>query len=249
EKAISIKHDYHEAFYNMGNTYNELNEYSESIKCYEKAISIKPDKHEAFYNMGNAYDELQEYSESIKSYEKAISIKHDYHEAFYNMGLAYRKLNEYSESIKCYEKAISIKHDYHEAFNNMGFAYDELQEYLESIKCYEKAIAIKHDYSSPYINLGFTLFKTGNFPKAENILKQGIELGSIDLNNMNLGHVYLTQDKETAALVCYVKAYNAFDNKEQYWEGMEDDFQYLEHHGVSKAYYRGILEKIKSRVE
>ncbi|MEM7369381.1 MAG: tetratricopeptide repeat protein, partial [Bacteroidota bacterium] len=55
EKAIEIKPDDHQAFYNMGIAYDDKGERDKAISCYEKAIEIKPDLHQAFYNMGNAY--------------------------------------------------------------------------------------------------------------------------------------------------------------------------------------------------
>jgi tetratricopeptide (TPR) repeat protein len=51
KKAIKIKPDFHEAYYNMGDAYNGLGKYQKAIKAYKKAIKIKPDFHKAYYKM------------------------------------------------------------------------------------------------------------------------------------------------------------------------------------------------------
>ncbi len=142
KKAIEIKPDKHEAYYNMGNAYGKLGEYQKAINAYQKAIEIKPDDNKAYYNMGNAYDELKEYQKAINAYQKAIEIKPDYDGAYNNMGVAYNKLKEYQKAINVYQKAIEIKPDNHGAYYNMGNAYGELKEYQKAINAYQKASAI-----------------------------------------------------------------------------------------------------------
>ena len=87
-KAIAIKSDYIEAFYNMGVTLKEQGKLEEAIKAYNKAIAIKPDYVEAFYNMGNALKDQGQLEEAIEAYNKALTIKPDYAEAYNNMGNA-----------------------------------------------------------------------------------------------------------------------------------------------------------------
>ena len=61
-KAIEIKSDNHEAYFNWGSVLGNLAKtkdgkeaedlYQQSFDKYRKAIEIKPDKHEAYYNWG-----------------------------------------------------------------------------------------------------------------------------------------------------------------------------------------------------
>ena len=46
KKALAIKPDYAEAYYNMGNALKEQGKLEEAIEAYNKALAIKPD-HEA----------------------------------------------------------------------------------------------------------------------------------------------------------------------------------------------------------
>ena len=54
KKALYVKPDYAEAYYNMGVVLQEQGKLEEAIEAYTKALSIKPDYAEAYYNMGVA---------------------------------------------------------------------------------------------------------------------------------------------------------------------------------------------------
>ena len=195
--------------------------------------------------MGIAYSDLGNKEKAIECYEKAIEIKPDYALVFNNMGSTYDAKGNKEKAIECYEKAIEIKPDDALAFNNMGSAYDDLGNKDKAIECYEKAIEIKPDYEYAWMSLGWLSLKSGNLQKAHEALFKSVELGSIDFGNMNLGHVYLCQNEISKALECYQISKTNFSSEEDFWEGMEDDFQYLEQYGVSKEVYQDILKQIR----
>ena len=74
QKAIEIKHDYHESYNNMGNVYAKLKECQKALEAYQKATKIKPDKYEAYYNMGFTYDLMENFDKAIENYYTAIEI-------------------------------------------------------------------------------------------------------------------------------------------------------------------------------
>jgi tetratricopeptide (TPR) repeat protein len=245
QKAIDIKPDYHEAFHNMGNAYDDKGDKDKAMEWYQKAIEIKPDFHEAFNNMGLVYFNKGDKDKAIECYQKAIEIKPDFHEAFYNLGLAYSNEGDKDKAIECYQKAIDIKPDKYEAFNNMGSAYDDKGDKDKAIECYQKAIEIKPDYQEAFGSLGFCLIIIGSIKEAETILLKAIELGDNDTSNMNLGHVYLCKNEEEKAIECYKTSLSHFENKDNFWQGMKDDYQYLVQYGITEAYYQSVLEKIR----
>ncbi|MDA8760807.1 tetratricopeptide repeat protein [Amylibacter sp.] len=118
-KALSIKPDSADAYYNMGIALQEKNKPEEAIEAYNKALSIKPDCADAYNNMGVALKDQGKLEEAIEAYKKALSIKPDYVSAFYNMGIAFKKQNKLEEAIEAYKKALFIKPDYADGYNNM----------------------------------------------------------------------------------------------------------------------------------
>ena len=122
KKAITIKPDYAEAHYNMGNALKEQGKLNEALEAYNKIISIKPDYAAAHNNMGIALQDLGKLDEAIEAYKKAVSINPTYSEAHYNMGNALKDLGKLEEAQEAYNKAVSINPTYSEAYNNMGVA-------------------------------------------------------------------------------------------------------------------------------
>jgi tetratricopeptide (TPR) repeat protein len=121
-KALAIKPDLAETYYNLGNALKDQGKLEEAVDAYNKAISLKPDLADAYYNMGNALKDQGKLEEAVDAYNKAISIKPDHAEAYYNMGIALKDQGKLEEAVDAYNKAISIKPDHAEAYNNMGLA-------------------------------------------------------------------------------------------------------------------------------
>ena len=165
-KALAIKPDYAEAYYNMGNALKEQGKLEEAIEAYNKALAIKPDYADAYNNMGNALKEQGKLEEAIEAYNKALAIKPDYAEAYNNMGIALQEQGKLEEAIEAYNKALAIKPDYAEAYNNMGNALKEQGKLEEAIEAYNKALAIKPDYAEAYNNMGNALKEQGKLEEA-----------------------------------------------------------------------------------
>ena len=165
-KALAIKPDYAEAYYNMGNALKDQGKLEEAIEAYNKALSIKPDYAEAYNNMGNALQDQGKLEEAIEAYNKALAIKPDYAEAYYNMGIALQEQGKLEEAIEAYNKALAIKPDYAEAYYNMGNALKEQGKLEEAIEAYNKALAIKPDYAEAYNNMGNALQEQGKLEEA-----------------------------------------------------------------------------------
>ena len=121
-KALSIKLDYADANYNMGNALVEEHKLEEAIEAYNKAISIKPDYVDAYYNMGNILQDQGKLEEAIEAYNKAISIKPDHVDAYYNMGIALQNQSKLEEAIEAYNKALDIQPDNADIHHNLSFA-------------------------------------------------------------------------------------------------------------------------------
>ncbi len=116
DKAIEIKPDDHEAWYNRGISLDDLGRNEEAIGSFDKAIEIKPDDHEAWYGRGVSLYALGRNEEAIASYDKAIEFKPDDHEAWYGRGFSLDALGRKEEAIGSFDKASEIKPDDANAF-------------------------------------------------------------------------------------------------------------------------------------
>ena len=77
DRAIQLKPDFAEAYYNRGLALVELKRFEEALQSYDRAIQLKPDFAEAYSNRGIALDELKRFEEALQSYDRAIQLKPD----------------------------------------------------------------------------------------------------------------------------------------------------------------------------
>ena len=110
-KALAIKPNYAEAYYNVGNALKDQGKTNEAIKAYKKAIKIKPNYAEAHYNVGTVLQDQGKIEEAAEAYKKAVKVKPDYAEAYFNKGvilLDQDKLEEATKTLKRLSRSSQI---------------------------------------------------------------------------------------------------------------------------------------------
>ncbi|MEG4391910.1 tetratricopeptide repeat protein [Microcoleus sp. BROC3] len=184
DKALEIKPDKDEAWYNRGIALGNLGRWEEAIASYDKALEIKPDKDEAWYNRGNTLGNLGRWEEAIASYDKALEIKPDQHEAWYNRGIALGNLGRGEEAIASYDKALEFKPDDDAAWNNRGIALGKLGRWEEAIASYDKALEIKPDFDNAFYNKACCYALQSQIDQAIQNLQQAINLNPDEYREM-----------------------------------------------------------------
>ncbi|MGE0636681.1 MAG: SIR2 family protein [Bacteroidia bacterium] len=143
-EAISIKHDFHEAWYNWGTVLSNLarlkdnNEklFEEAFKKYDNAIKIKPNFYEAWSNWAiylcdyailKGFDEKL-FAKAFEMYEQAIKINPLSFESWFNYATDLSKFAEHrgndqklhKQAFEKYARALEIKPNEEEVWYNWG---------------------------------------------------------------------------------------------------------------------------------
>ena len=153
KKAIALKPDYIEAYYNLGAAFQRIHKLDDATECYEKAITLKHSYPEAHNNLGIIMLERNQLDIAVKSFEWAVAYNPNYAEAYNNLGAVYQELNQFENAIKQYQKAITINPEYAQAFNNLGCSCEILGFENEALIHYEKAITCNPGFAEAYRNL------------------------------------------------------------------------------------------------
>jgi tetratricopeptide (TPR) repeat protein len=161
EKAITIKPDYAEAYYNLGVTLQEVGQIDTALKSYEKALAIKHEYPLAHNNLGNILFDLGSLDSAVDHFEWAVAFSPNYAEAHNNLGVVERQQAKFDQAIKSFEKAIDIQPTYTQAHYNLGNTLHELGQLETAIKSYKKVIAVKPDYAEAHNNLGIAYQQIG----------------------------------------------------------------------------------------
>ena len=112
DRALEIKPDFHEAWYNRGIALGNLGRFEEAIASYDRALEIKPDYHEAWNNRGVALGNLGRFEQAIASYDQAIKINSNYANAYYNKACCYGLQNNVELAIENLQRAINLDVEY-----------------------------------------------------------------------------------------------------------------------------------------
>ena len=178
DKALEVKPDNHEAWYNRGVALSALGRNDDAITSYDKALEVKPDKHEAWNNRGVALSALGRNDDAITSYDKALEVKPDYYRAWDNRGDALMHLERYEEAIAGYNQAIEINPEYPFPWQSRGFALMQLRQLDVAHESFDQAILLKPDDDRAYYDKACCYGLQNQIDSAIATLQQAITLDS-----------------------------------------------------------------------
>ena len=186
EKAISIKPNYFEAHYNLGQSNHKLGKLDRAVRSYKKVVDIKPEfavnhtnkilRVVYFFSKGQILDAL----EVLK-----ILIKNNPNDALlFNMiGGCYAALGEADMSIQNYEKALALKPNYaipKHMMNSLtgNTSKEPPKEYVKNLfddyaQKFNDSLVEKLQYKLPFIIKEF-IYKLNN---SKSKFKKVIDLG------------------------------------------------------------------------
>ena len=139
DKAIRLKPDFTEAYYNRGIAKEGLGQYQDAIADFDEAIRLKPNFAEAHHSRGIAKAGLGQHQDAIADFDEAIRLNPNFAEAYHGRGNTKADLGEYQAAIVDYDEAIRLKPDDAAAYNDRGAAYAKLDRVAEARTDFEKA--------------------------------------------------------------------------------------------------------------
>ena len=102
EKAVELKPEFTEAYYNIGISYIELGKHKDSAKVLKRVIQLDPDNANAYYGLGYAYYSLKKYDDALTAFKHSIELKPDNAFAHSKIGLVYTAKGNRKEAMNHY---------------------------------------------------------------------------------------------------------------------------------------------------
>ena len=127
------------AWYDKGYSFGLLENYEESIACFDEAIKLNPEDSAAWYYKGVSLGLLENYEEAIACYDEAIKLNPEYSAAWKNKGYSLASLGRYKEAIVCFDEVIKLDPEDSAAWKNKGTALKTLGRDEEAEQCFAKA--------------------------------------------------------------------------------------------------------------
>lgn len=150
-RAIAIKKDYFDAYFNLANALKANNNFIDAIKNLDKCAALNPNNSDVYNNRGNIYAEnLKDFHRGLDDYQKAIEISPKSWRAFNNIGLALKKLNLFEDSLKNFKIANKLNPDNSEIILNIAELYSYDFKYIEALKYYKQAYLLNYEKGYSY---------------------------------------------------------------------------------------------------
>ena len=190
-------------FYNyIGDYKKAINFHRQSLAIF-KQIGDRVSLGNELNNLGVAYSQLGNYVKAIDFYQQSLIIAKEFNigisiaVTLTNIGEGYYFLGNYKKAIDFHQQSLTIlkKMGFNSlkgglpfdnlkayALNNLGIVYASLKDYKTAIKLQQQSLVIAKETSDRRVegealnDLGHAFFKSGNLVKAENVLKQAIEV-------------------------------------------------------------------------
>ena len=102
-KAIELKPDYSDAFYNLGNVLRQDKKIEEAISSFNNALAIEPNYIAAQFNLGVSLQELGELDDAADEYEELLPKNPNNFEARTNLGYIYQNLEQFEDAAEQYD--------------------------------------------------------------------------------------------------------------------------------------------------
>jgi tetratricopeptide (TPR) repeat protein len=169
-QVVSETPDDADAWYLLGRTkYNE-NEFATAISNFERALALRPRYVEAQNNIGLCWKELNEHDKARAAFETAIDWQGDAPvdaQPFLNLGALLANAGKNEEALSFLMKAVSLAPKNPSVHEELGKVYLAKNKLPEAQAELEQAVALAPDASALHYKLGQILRKEGQNDRAQ----------------------------------------------------------------------------------
>jgi tetratricopeptide (TPR) repeat protein len=169
-QVVSEAPDDADAWYLLGRTkYNE-NEFAAAISAFERALALRPRYLEAQNNIGLCWRELNEPDKAQAAFQAAIDWQGDAPidaQPFLNLGTLLANAGKNDEALPFFMKAVSLSPKNPSVHEELGKVYLAMNKLSDAQAELEQAVALAPDASALHYKLGQILRKEGQNDRAQ----------------------------------------------------------------------------------
>jgi Flp pilus assembly protein TadD len=179
--VVVEKPDDSDAWYLLGRTKFNENNFTAAVSCFERALSLRPKFVEAENNLGLAWLQLNEPEKARASFESAIdwqgAAPNDA-QPFLNLGTLFAGQSVFDKAIAYLAKAAKLAPENPKVHEELAQAYIALQDLAQAQKELENAVALAPKIPGLHFKLGQIYRKEGLRDRAEKEFQICAELNS-----------------------------------------------------------------------
>ncbi len=186
--ATTVKADYVEAHYELGNLFFNLRRYNDAQEAFKAVLNLDGNFQNgnarnllkgAYSRQGREYLLRKNYRKAIEEYENATQLDPTDATNFYNLGLAARNARKIKQAETAFTTAVELNPTYAKAHRQLGDLYRLTKRSSRAIRSYGKAIDSDPNCKdrkniNAYRSLAVVYNQTKQHSKAVSILRKGV---------------------------------------------------------------------------
>lgn len=155
------------AWINLGNCYQQNNEFEQAIWAYDFAIAIMEEYGTAHMQKGLCLYELGRFAEAIESFNLTMEYDGPDGLVYCNIANCYEELGEIKKARGFYKMAIRSDASLSDAWFGMGLTYKIENNFTQALHYIKRALKIDPEESDYLIELGEVYLSMEDFEQAE----------------------------------------------------------------------------------
>lgn len=190
------------AFGNLGDCYEALSDFEESVKCHEQYLAVSQtinsllDQDKAYRGLGNAHRAMGNLQQALVCFEKRLVVAHEMDNnqakasAYGELGCLHSLLGNFEQAISCLEHQLDIARDVGdklcegEAACGLGNVYQQMGEYETALEYHQIDLQIAESLNNSeaqcraYGNFGLSHESLGNHEEAVRYQEQHLSMAA-----------------------------------------------------------------------
>jgi uncharacterized protein (TIGR03032 family) len=136
---------YGAAHQQLGNLYQQRQQFLIAIRHYKQAIQQQPQLASAWCNLAVAFQAIGEIQQAQTAFQQALTLNPCYVEALNGLGAIYEKQEQATQAIEHYQQALTLQPNYIPALINLGNVQLRLEQLAEAEMTYQKILQLQPD--------------------------------------------------------------------------------------------------------
>src|SRR5260221_521196 len=208
-----------ELYYNIGLSYQSMEDYDNAIVSYKKSIEVNISHDGSLYELAFCLDIIGQLENSLAYYKKFIDEDPYSTAAWYNLGIVCNKLERFDEAVDAYEFALAIDENFASARFNMGNSLMNLEKYTEALEEFKKTIEIEGPSPEVYCCIGAAYESLEHYDLGLKYFQKSTKLDPLyDEAIFGAGNCLEKQEKWYQALHFFNKAIKISNDNSEYWK-------------------------------
>lgn len=176
KKLIDIDPYNYVAWYNLGYSYEAIDDYKNAADAYEYAYIIDNQFEFAYRDCAYACMQLGQYRRALECYKEVLEFIKPDSDILMNIGNCLEELDDFPKAKAFYLKAIHLDPQNDFVYFRLGECYSKEQKWLSAIAAYEKAISIEELKEEYFTALGACYFQIKENETAEDYFQRATEI-------------------------------------------------------------------------